>query len=72
MRASGAVELLEIPGVPRFPFEERLAQLLGGDVDVESKLGEGALFTLHVPMDFADAAVQTGLSGVKMPEGPTV
>lgn len=24
-----AVELLEIPGVPRFPFEERLAQLLG-------------------------------------------
>ena len=24
-----SVELLEIPGVPRFPFEERLAQLLG-------------------------------------------
>ena len=23
-----AVELLEIPGVPRFPFEERLDQLL--------------------------------------------
>ncbi|MGE0597519.1 MAG: hybrid sensor histidine kinase/response regulator [Hyphomonadaceae bacterium] len=38
----------------------RLAQLLGGDVSVESKLGEGAVFTLHVPLNFADAAKALG------------
>ncbi|MFT3729392.1 MAG: ATP-binding protein [Terricaulis sp.] len=38
----------------------RLAQLLGGDVAVESVLGEGAAFTLHIPVDFADAAKALG------------
>ena len=38
----------------------RLAQLLGGDVTVKSKLGEGSAFTLHVPADFADAATALG------------
>ena len=38
----------------------RFAQLLGGDVSVRSMLGEGAAFTLHVPVDFADAPVALG------------
>jgi len=38
----------------------RLAQLLGGDVMVRSKLGEGSSFTLHIPVNFADAASALG------------
>ncbi len=38
----------------------RLAQLLGGDVTVTSTLGEGAAFTLHVPVDFKDASAALG------------
>jgi signal transduction histidine kinase/ActR/RegA family two-component response regulator len=38
----------------------RLAQLMGGDVSVQSALGEGSSFTLHVPADFADASVALG------------
>ncbi len=38
----------------------RFAQLLGGDVTVESKLGEGSIFTVHVPVNFADAAAALG------------
>jgi len=38
----------------------RLAQLLGGDVTVRSKLGEGSSFTLHIPVNFADAASALG------------
>ncbi|WP_395645877.1 ATP-binding protein [Terricaulis sp.] len=38
----------------------RLAQLLGGDVTVTSKLGEGSSFTLHIPADFADASAALG------------
>jgi signal transduction histidine kinase/ActR/RegA family two-component response regulator len=38
----------------------RLAQLLGGDVTVRSKLGEGSSFTLHIPVNFADAANALG------------
>ncbi len=38
----------------------RLAQLLGGDVTVRSKLAEGSSFTLHVPSNYADAASALG------------
>jgi signal transduction histidine kinase/ActR/RegA family two-component response regulator len=38
----------------------RLAQLLGGDVTVRSKLGEGSSFTLHIPVNFSDAANALG------------
>jgi signal transduction histidine kinase/ActR/RegA family two-component response regulator len=38
----------------------RLAQLLGGDVRVESRLGKGSVFTLHVPASFADAGKALG------------
>ncbi|MDX2275651.1 MAG: ATP-binding protein [Hyphomonadaceae bacterium] len=49
----------------------RLAQLLGGDVGVESTLGQGALFTLHVPMNFSDAAAALGAAAaVDARQGP--
>ncbi|MBP6689445.1 MAG: response regulator [Hyphomonadaceae bacterium] len=38
----------------------RLSQLLGGNVTVKSALGEGSAFTLHVPVDFGDAAAALG------------
>jgi signal transduction histidine kinase/ActR/RegA family two-component response regulator len=41
----------------------RLAQLLGGDVNVASKLGEGSTFTLTIPADYeaAKAAANTAI-----------
>ena len=49
----------------------RLAQLLGGDVDVSSTLGEGAVFTLHVPLNIADAAAESGATAeVDNVQGP--
>lgn len=38
----------------------RLAQLLGGEVSVESALGAGATFTLTIPADYASATAATG------------
>ncbi|ANP45407.1 PAS domain-containing hybrid sensor histidine kinase/response regulator [Candidatus Viadribacter manganicus] len=38
----------------------RLCQLLGGDVTVKSVLGEGSAFTMHVPINLADAATALG------------
>lgn len=38
----------------------KFAQLLGGDVSVESVHGEGSAFILHIPVNFADAARAIG------------
>ncbi len=39
---------------------KRLAQLLGGDVSVESALGEGSVFTVCIPVNVEDAARARG------------
>ena len=36
---------------------QRLAQLLGGDVEVRSHIGRGTTFTLHIPATFAAARI---------------
>ena len=38
----------------------RLCQLLGGDINVKSTLGEGSTFVMHVPVDLADASAALG------------
>jgi signal transduction histidine kinase/CheY-like chemotaxis protein len=37
------------------PLSKKLAKLLGGDITVQSELGEGSVFSLSVPMRFGDA-----------------
>lgn len=38
----------------------RLAQLMGGEVSVESELGHGATFTLSIPANYTQASAMTG------------
>jgi len=39
------------------PISRRLAQILGGDIDVESDLGAGSTFTLTVPREYNPAGM---------------
>lgn len=41
------------------PISRRLAQLLGGDIEVESAIGAGATFTLTIPRAYAPAGAAT-------------
>ncbi len=41
-------------------ISKRLAQLLGGDIRVESQLGKGSTFTLWLPVNPVDLETSTG------------
>ncbi|MEM7809491.1 MAG: ATP-binding protein, partial [Planctomycetota bacterium] len=41
-------------------ISKRLAQLLGGDIDVTSTLGEGSCFAVHIDSPVCEAVVETG------------
>jgi len=35
-------------------ISKNLALALGGDIDVESEVGVGSIFTLYIPVEFSD------------------
>lgn len=50
-------------------ISRRLAQLLGGDLRVESQLGKGSTFTMWLPVDPADLGSTINETGVARGEG---
>lgn len=50
----------------------RFCQMMGGDVNVESAPGKGAMFTIRVPADAPDPKRSTGIAPSDAPAAPVV
>jgi len=49
------------------PISRRFCQMMGGDITVESVVGEGSIFTIRLPLEVAEAAEESGAAAETPP-----